>query len=47
LNPELLHEFLSYKRDTYIMKFLSFKHSGIETKILTLDDTRARIDPKM
>jgi hypothetical protein len=29
------------------MKFLSFKHSGNETKILTLDDTRARIGSKM
>jgi hypothetical protein len=29
------------------MKFLSFKHSGSETKILTLGDTRARIGPKM
>jgi hypothetical protein len=29
------------------MKFSSFKHSGSETKILTLDDTRARIGPKM
>jgi hypothetical protein len=29
------------------MKFSSFKHSGSETKILPLDDTRARIDPKM
>jgi hypothetical protein len=27
------------------MKFSSFKHSGSETKILTLDDTRARIGP--
>jgi hypothetical protein len=25
------------------MKFSSFKHSGSETKILTLGDTRARI----
>jgi hypothetical protein len=29
------------------MKFLSFKYSGSETKILTLGDTRARIGPKM
>jgi hypothetical protein len=29
------------------MKFLSFKHSRSETKILPLDDTRARIGPKM
>jgi hypothetical protein len=29
------------------MKFFSFKHSGSETKILTLDDTRARIGPKI
>jgi hypothetical protein len=29
------------------MKCLSFKHSGSETKILPLDDTRARIGPKM
>jgi hypothetical protein len=29
------------------MKFSSFKHSGSEIKILTLGDTRARIDPKM
>jgi hypothetical protein len=29
------------------MKFLSFKHSGSETKILSLGDTRARIGPKM
>jgi hypothetical protein len=29
------------------MKFLSFKYSGSETKILSLDDTRARIGPKM
>jgi hypothetical protein len=29
------------------MKFLSFKHSGIETKILPLGDTSARIGPKM
>jgi hypothetical protein len=29
------------------MKFSSFKHSGSETKILPLDDTRARIGPKM
>jgi hypothetical protein len=29
------------------MKFLSFKHSESETKILPLDDTRARIGPKM
>jgi hypothetical protein len=29
------------------MKFLSFKHSGSEIKILTLGDTRARIGPKM
>jgi hypothetical protein len=29
------------------MKFLSFKHSGSETKILTLSDTRAHIGPKM
>jgi hypothetical protein len=29
------------------MKFSSFKHSGSETKILPLDDTRARIDPMM
>jgi hypothetical protein len=29
------------------MKFSSFKYSGSETKILPLDDTRARIGPKM
>jgi hypothetical protein len=29
------------------MKFLSFKHSGSETKILTLDDARVRTGPKM
>jgi hypothetical protein len=29
------------------MKFLSFKHSGSETKILPLDDTRAHIGSKM
>jgi hypothetical protein len=29
------------------MKFSSFKHSGSETKILTLGDARARIGPKM
>jgi hypothetical protein len=29
------------------MKFLSFEHSGIETKILTLGNTRVRIGPKM
>jgi hypothetical protein len=29
------------------MKFSSFKHSGSETKILTLGDTRARIGPRM
>jgi hypothetical protein len=29
------------------MKFLSFKHSGSEIKILPLGDTRARIGPKM
>jgi hypothetical protein len=29
------------------MKFSSFKHSGSETKILTLGDTRACISPKM
>jgi hypothetical protein len=29
------------------MKCSSLKHSGSETKILTLGDTRARIDPKM
>jgi hypothetical protein len=29
------------------MKFLSFKHSGSETKILTLGDIRVRIGPKM
>jgi hypothetical protein len=29
------------------MKFSSFKHSGNESKILPLGDTRARIDPKM
>jgi hypothetical protein len=29
------------------MKFLSFKHSESETKKQTLDDTRARIGPKM
>jgi hypothetical protein len=37
---------LSYKRDTQIMKYLKFlRHSGSETKILTLDDTRDRIEP--
>jgi hypothetical protein len=29
------------------MKFSSFKHSGSETKILPLGDTRARISSKM
>jgi hypothetical protein len=29
------------------MKFSSFKHSGSETKILSLGDARARIGPKM
>jgi hypothetical protein len=29
------------------MKFSSFKHSGSETKILPLGNTRARIGPKM
>jgi hypothetical protein len=29
------------------MKFLSFKHSASETKILTLIDTRAHISPNM
>jgi hypothetical protein len=29
------------------MKFLSFKHSKSETKILTLGDARAHIGPKM
>jgi hypothetical protein len=29
------------------MKFLSFKHSRSETKILPLGDTMARIGPKM
>jgi hypothetical protein len=29
------------------MKCSSLKHSGCETKILSLDDTRARIGPKM
>jgi hypothetical protein len=29
------------------MKFSSFKHSGSETEILPLGDTRARIGPKM
>jgi hypothetical protein len=29
------------------MKFSSFKHSISETKLLPLDDTRARIGPKM
>jgi hypothetical protein len=29
------------------MKCSSFKHSGSETKLLPLDDTRARIGPKM
>jgi hypothetical protein len=29
------------------MKFLSFKHSGSETKILPLGDTRAHIGHKM
>jgi hypothetical protein len=29
------------------MKCSGSKHSGRETKILTLDDTRARISPKM
>jgi hypothetical protein len=29
------------------MKFSSFTHSGSETKILTLGDTRARIGPRM
>jgi hypothetical protein len=29
------------------MKFSSFKHSGNESKILSLGDTRARIGPKM
>jgi hypothetical protein len=44
---ELLHEFLTYKRDTEVVKCLSSKHSGSEIKILPLDDTRARIGPKM
>jgi hypothetical protein len=29
------------------MKYPSLKHSGSETKILSLSDTRARIGPKM
>jgi hypothetical protein len=29
------------------MKCSSLKHSGSETKIVSLDDTRVRIDPKM
>jgi hypothetical protein len=29
------------------MKCSSFKHSGSETKILSLGDTRARIGPMM
>jgi hypothetical protein len=29
------------------MTFFSFKHSGSETKILTLGDTRVCISPKM
>jgi hypothetical protein len=29
------------------MKCLSLKHSGSETKILALSDTRTRISPKM
>jgi hypothetical protein len=29
------------------MQFSGFKHSGSETKILPLGDTRARIGPKM
>jgi hypothetical protein len=29
------------------MKYSSFKHSGNESKILPLGDTRARIGPKM
>jgi hypothetical protein len=29
------------------MKYSSLKHRGSETKILSLDDTRARIDPKI
>jgi hypothetical protein len=29
------------------MKFLSFKHSGSETKILPFDDTMTRIGSKM
>jgi hypothetical protein len=46
-NKELLHKFLSYKGNTQIMKCLSSKHSGSETKILPLGDTRARVSPKM
>jgi hypothetical protein len=47
LIKELLYEFLSYKKDTYIIKYSSLKHSGSETKVLSLDDTRVRIGSKM
>jgi hypothetical protein len=46
-NKELLYEFLSYKRNTWIMKCSSLKYSGSETKILVLNDARAYIDPMM
>jgi hypothetical protein len=46
-NKELLHEFLGYKRNTWLMKCSSWKHSGSKTKILALDDTRACIGPMM
>jgi hypothetical protein len=47
LNKPLLHEFLSYKRNTYIMKCLSLKHSGSKIKILALGNIRACIGPMM
>jgi hypothetical protein len=47
LNKELLHEFLHNKRGIQIMKCSSLKHSGSQTKILSLGDTRARIGPKL
>jgi hypothetical protein len=43
-NKELLYEL--QKRYIYSEVF-EFKHSGSETKILSLDDTRTYIDPKM
>jgi hypothetical protein len=46
-SKELLYEFLNYKRNTWPMKCSTLKHSGSETEILALGDTRARIDPMM